>query len=41
MILEKINGMTVLYAEGDNKITNKNRNLPDGLHRLFSMSAII
>ena len=27
MILEKINGMTVLYAEGDNKITNKNRSL--------------
>lgn len=27
MILEKISGMTVLYAEGDNKITNKNRSL--------------
>ena len=27
MILEKINGMTILYAEGDNKITNKNRSL--------------
>ena len=27
MILEKLNGMTILYAEGDNKITNKNRSL--------------
>ena len=27
MILEKLNGMTILYAEGDNKITNKSRSL--------------
>ncbi len=27
MILEKINGLTILYSEGNNKITNKERNL--------------
>ena len=27
MILEKINGLTTLYSEGNNKITNKERNL--------------
>ena len=27
MIIEKINNITVLYSEGDNKITNKKRTL--------------
>ena len=27
MIIEKINNMTILYSEGDNKITNKKRTL--------------
>ena len=27
MILEKINGLTILYSEGNNKITNKDRSL--------------